>query len=671
MSGYTRQSAADIIPTATVRSAPVNAEFNTLRDAFTFDTGGTTGHKHDGTSDEGSYVPLISDIDAKNQVVVDAVNDRLSFFIEVATVSTEQLRIEDGVVYPVTTSDIDLGSASKKFKDIHSDGAATFGGATIGTNGYTVIADNSYSVSSGDLTFDVAGDVIFDADNADIFLKDAGTTYGVLVNTGGNLQLKSGTVAALTFTGANADFAGTLDVTGVATLDSNATVGGTLGVTGNTTVGGTLGVTSNTTVGGTLGVTGATTLSSTLNVTGNTVIGGDLTVNGTTTTLNTTNAVVSDTLIELGNGTAGAPVNDSGLVIERGVLDNAFIGFDESADKFVLGTGTFTGASTGNLTITPGDLSVNDIEAGGTFTLNGYQIESIKDEDDFVSDSATALATQQSIKQYVNDVAGTANNVIGLTSTADELNELDASAASPASVTIVDGDGLLLIDTSAVETKQILASDIPTYVGTKNLSNLADASVARTNLGVAIGTDVQAYDAQLADVAGLSPTIAHGIVGDGSNFISTASSTAAIQLPSGTTAQRPTAANGMLRYNSDDSTVEAYNGGWFAVGGQLPQTATTTTTSQTAIATYAVADYLGMELTVIATDTVATERTITKLLVTHDGTTAVATEYGTVNTATALATYDVDINTGNIRLLATAASTNNTNYIVRAGLFDA
>ena len=45
-----------------------------------------------------------------------------------------------------------------------------------------------------------------------------------------------------------------------------------------------------------------------------------------------------------------------------------------------------------------------------------------------------------------------------------------------------------------------------------------DASAGRTSLGIEIGTDVQAYDAQLADVAGLTPTADNFIMGNGSNF---------------------------------------------------------------------------------------------------------------------------------------------------------
>jgi len=106
-----------------------------------------------------------------------------------------------------------------------------------------------------------------------------------------------------------------------------------------------------------------------LTVGGNTIVTGDLTVNGTTTTVATTNTVVSDSLIELANGTSGSPSNDAGIVIERGSSANAFIGFDESEDKFTMGTGTFTGADTGNLSITKGTL-VADIESSKLIATN-------------------------------------------------------------------------------------------------------------------------------------------------------------------------------------------------------------------------------------------------------------------------------------------------------------
>ena len=56
------------------------------------------------------------------------------------------------------------------------------------------------------------------------------------------------------------------------------------------------------------------------------------------------------------------------------------------------------------------------------------------------------------------------------------------------------------------------------------------ASGARTALGLAIGSDIQAFDAQLTDISGLTPTDAHFIVGDGSNFVTETGSTARASL---------------------------------------------------------------------------------------------------------------------------------------------
>lgn len=64
----------------------------------------------------------------------------------------------------------------------------------------------------------------------------------------------------------------------------------------------------------------------------------------------------------------------------------------------------------------------------------------------------------------------------------------------------------------------------------------SSASAARNNLGLAIGTDVQAYDPQLADIAGLTPTDSNFIVGNGTNFVTESGATARTSLGLGSIA---------------------------------------------------------------------------------------------------------------------------------------
>ena len=127
----------------------------------------------------------------------------------------------------------------------------------------------------------------------------------------------------------------------------------------------------------------ATVASSTAAVAGHLTVAGNLTVSGSTTTVSSTNTTIADKLIELATGSSGSASGDVGLVLERGDDANVFIGWDESIDALVVGTGTFTGSSTGDLSHTLAaakfgsltlstDLAVADGGTGvSSFTDNG------------------------------------------------------------------------------------------------------------------------------------------------------------------------------------------------------------------------------------------------------------------------------------------------------------
>jgi hypothetical protein len=92
-------------------------------------------------------------------------------------------------------------------------------------------------------------------------------------------------------------------------------------------------------------------------------------------------------------------------------------------------------------------------------------------------------------------------------------------------------------------------------------------------------------------------------------------------------------------------------------------TSSLSTLTQTAIHTeLAVATYRSVEYTIQATQ--GTNFHATKILALHNGTTAYHSEYGTIFNNSSVASFDVDISGGNLRLLATGASASQTDYVV-------
>ena len=97
--------------------------------------------------------------------------------------------------------------------------------------------------------------------------------------------------------------------------------------------------------------------------------------------------------------------------------------------------------------------------------------------------------------------------------------------------------------------------------------------------------------------------------------------------------------------------------------------AVATTISSTEVYSFDKTLYGGAKFIVTIEDSNGTDRQIVELLVVHDGTNAFSTQYGSVlTTGTELATFDVDINGNNVRLLASGHTANSHQYHTSAHL---
>jgi hypothetical protein len=280
------------------------------------------------------------------------------------TALATQQSIKAYVDAQVTASDLDFqgDSGGALSIDLDSETLDIAGGTGIDTTGsgntLTVAIDSTVATLAGTQTFT---NKTFDANGTGNSLSniDSGNFLSGFFKDEDDLSSNSATSVA-----SQQSIKAYID-NGLSSLSSTTlTAGNTTAVVSDTGSDGAFTVTAD-------GNTELVINDTTATFSGNVVISGNLTTNGTTVTNSSTNTTIEDALIELGSGNTGSNANDLGLILERGSTgNNGFMGWDESEDKFIVGTTTGTGASTGNLTITTGTLVAN-IEGNVTGDVTG------------------------------------------------------------------------------------------------------------------------------------------------------------------------------------------------------------------------------------------------------------------------------------------------------------
>jgi len=368
----------------------------------------------------------------------------------------------------------------------------------------------------------------------------------------------------------------------------------------------------------------------------NVVISGNLTVNGTTTTVSTTNTVIADNILELNNGIS-ASTNDAGVIVERGSTgNNAAVIWDESADQWVVGTTTATGADkSGGLTIATGSLLCTNT-GGASWTTAcvfndasgndlDFRMESAANANAFFLDgSANAIGIGSSTAVYELDGGGSTNCWrVPVGESGDRPTGANGAIRFNTTTGAYEGvtDGSTWVSIATVGAAPTISKVSATGDGSTTVFSgfFSTAPTAVANALVFIDNVYQ------------EPTENYTVSGTNITFTSA-----------------PHAAARIFAIVGFDNTALASGG-----VARTESSSVNFTSSATTLMSYTAASYRAAELMINLQDSANTEYSVMKAVVTHNGTTAFGNVYAVVNSgATDLATITFTLTGGAVTVQA-------------------